>query len=309
MSTEDGPGIRTTVFFKGCGLHCAWCHNPESIAFHPEIQWFAGRCLGCRTCTTVCPQGALTLSENGLHINREKCDGCFLCSDACPANAIEPLGKNMTSQSLMAELLKDRAYYETSKGGVTLSGGEPTMQPDFAEEVLRALQAEGIHTALDTCGVSSRSSLQRLLPHVDLVLFDLKVMDSGLHQQFTRVRNEHILENLQMLADILRTQHNPPKLWIRTPLIPDATANEANLIAIGQYIQANLEGLVERWELCAFNNLCRDQYTRLDLTWAYADQPLFSADELAHWGQVARTSGVDPQIVFTTGATRVTEPA
>ena len=138
MSTEDGPGIRTTVFFKGCGLHCAWCHNPESIAFHPEIQWFSVRCLGCRTCVATCPQGALTLSESGLHIDRDKCDGCHLCTAACPANAIEPLGVSMTVDKLMTELLKDRAYYEKSGGGITLSGGEPSLHPEFSVMVSRA---------------------------------------------------------------------------------------------------------------------------------------------------------------------------
>jgi pyruvate formate lyase activating enzyme len=308
MSTEDGPGIRTTVFFKGCGLHCAWCHNPESIAFQPEIQWFSVRCLGCRTCITTCPQGALTLSESGLHIDRAKCDGCHLCTEACPANAIEPLGKSMTVDALMAELIKDRAYYEKSNGGITLSGGEPSLQPEFAEEVLKALKAQGIHTALDTCGLTKPENLQRLIPYVDLVLYDLKLIDAEQHQQYTRVRNEQISSNLQALADSFRVTIDAPKLWIRTPLIPNATASEENLTAIGRYIHANLDGLVERWELCAFNNLCRDQYKRLDLHWDYADELLFTAEELDHWGNIARSSGVNPSIISTTGATRVPEP-
>ena len=305
MSTEDGPGIRTTVFFKGCGLHCAWCHNPESISFKPEIQWFASRCLNCRTCLTSCPEYCLRMSDLGLQIDRTSCSGCFQCAEVCPANAIEPLGKRISIPDLMQELRKDLAYYQASGGGVTLSGGEPSMQLDFCEELLRNLQQEGISTALDTCGICSSAALQRLLPHVDLVLFDLKLMDHSLHKKFTGVGNTQILENLQLLAEVLQTQTPAPELWIRTPLIPGATATEENLSAIGRFLQENLAGLVTRWELCAFNNLCREQYKRLNLAWDYAELRLMSHEEVEHWGTIARNSGIRPEIVITSGATRV----
>ena len=223
----------------------------------------------------------------------------------CPAGAIEALGKIISAEELVAELIKDRAYYKSSGGGVTLSGGEPTFQPEFAQAVLRGLKEQGLSTALDTCGECSPRSLDRLLPYTDLVLYDLKLLDAEQHRAFTGQTNTLILENLLFLRDYF---HDPPgslELWIRTPLIPGATATQENLYALGGWIARNLEDRVARWELCAFNNLCRDQYTRLGLDWAYARTPLMSAEELACCEQAAKSSGVDPGIVHATGATRL----
>src|SRR5512140_1770864 len=132
LSTEDGPGIRTTVFFKGCPLHCAWCHNPESISTRMQTQWFSVRCLKCETCINACPNECLSMTADGLVIDRESCQACGTCTEACPSGALEALGKTIAVEALLAELLKDRTFYESSGGGVTLSGGEPTMQPDFS---------------------------------------------------------------------------------------------------------------------------------------------------------------------------------
>ena len=173
LSTEDGPGIRTTVFFKGCPLQCAWCHNPESLAYKPQVQWLENRCIDCRTCLEACPHGCLAKNGSGqVVIDRHRCDGCGDCTHACPSNALELLGRRTTAPELLAELLKDNTYYNTSGGGVTLSGGEPTFQASFTEELLQGLRRAGIHTALDTCGLCSRRTLERLLPWVDLFLFD-----------------------------------------------------------------------------------------------------------------------------------------
>jgi pyruvate formate lyase activating enzyme len=314
LSTEDGPGLRTTVFFKGCPLHCAWCHNPESIAIKPQTQWFAVRCLGCNTCLEACPNNCLTRTEAGLVIDRLRCQGSGACAEACPSGAIELLGKTMTVDELLSELLKDRAYFEVpafsggekSGGGVTLSGGEPTLQADFVEALLRGLKAQGISTALDTCGLCTPTTLDRLLPFTDLVLYDLKLYDTDLHRQFTGSPNRQILDNLLHLRDV---QHRQPfQLWIRTPLIPEATSTAENLSALGRFLADQLDGSLSRWELCAFNNLCRDQYTRLDLEWAYAQTPLMTADELARCEQIAKTSGINPEIVLATGVTRMVEP-
>jgi pyruvate formate lyase activating enzyme len=308
LSTEDGPGIRTTVFFKGCPLHCAWCHNPESISSALQTQWFSTRCIGCRTCVATCPNGCLSMTESGLVIDRNRCEACGKCVAACPSGAREMVGRIVTIEEGLAELLKDRTYYEKSGGGVTLSGGEPTLQPDFAEALLRGLKEQGISTALDTCGLCTTQSLDRLLPYTDLVLFDLKLMDSIAHREFTGVPNEQILDSLKYILDYIRRQDQPIDLWIRTPLIPGATSSEDNLSAIGRHLAGHLDGTVSRWELCAFNNLCRDQYTRLGLEWAYATTPLMTQDELSHCERIARASGFHPEFIIATGATCALEP-
>jgi len=309
LSTEDGPGIRTTVFFKGCPLQCAWCHNPESISGRMQTQWFAVRCIGCKTCVEACPNGCLTLLEDGIHIDRDRCQVCGTCAEACPSGVMEALGKTVSVDELLVELLKDRAYYEKSGGGVTLSGGEPTFQPEFTEALLHGLKEQGISTGLDTCGLTSKQVLARLLPYADLVLFDLKLIDETKHREFTGHSNARILENLLFIRDYIQEQGKPTQLWVRTPLIPGATDSEENLLGIGRFLTEHLNGMVSRWELCAFNNLCRDQYERLGLEWAFASTPLMTADELAHCEQVARSAYQQSEIVLATGATRIPEMA
>ncbi len=294
LSTEDGPGIRTTVFFKGCPLHCAWCHNPESISTRMQTQWFSVRCLKCETCINACPNGCLTMTADGLVIDRESCQACGTCTEACPSGALEALGKTITVEQLLAELLKDRAFYENSGGGVTLSGGEPSMQPDFSEALLRALKENGINTALDTCGVCSKQTLERLLPFIDLVLFDLKISDPQRHHELTGASNRQILENLTFIRDFRLAQRKQFEIWIRTPLIPGATDSDENILAIGQILAGSMDGMIARWELCAFNNLCRDQYARLGINWDYARTPLMTASELAHCKQTAEEFWFSP---------------
>jgi pyruvate formate lyase activating enzyme len=303
LSTEDGPGIRTTVFFKGCPLACAWCQNPESISPDPQLHWIENRCIDCETCIETCPNGCLSMQPEGIVIDRELCEGCGKCAEACPGNALELLGRRVDIDELLCELVKDRAFYEKSKGGVTASGGEPTMQADFVVALFARLKSTGIHTALDTCGLCSRKSLEKLLPVTDLVMYDLKDIDPTRHAVFTGRSNSHILDNLVYLGDVLRERYTQTKLWIRTPLIPGATACAENLLGLGAFIASNLNGAVQRWELCAFNNLCKDKYHRLGKVWTYEGVPLLSKDELATYEAVARRSGPDPTLVIATGAT------
>jgi pyruvate formate lyase activating enzyme len=305
MSTEDGPGIRTTVFFKGCSLHCAWCHNPESISPRVQIQWVGNRCLGCRTCLSVCPQGALSATPEGMTINRRLCDGCGKCAEECPSTAMELLGTLWDVDDLCRELIKDQVYFEKSGGGITLGGGEPTLQSPFATDLLKRLKERGIPTAVDTAGLCPWEALEGLLSYTDLILYDLKVMDSQKHNELTGVGNSLIQNNLLQVKRQMEKHGQPGELWIRTPIIPEATATEANIEAIGRFIQGQLNGMVGRWDLCAFNNLCRDKYLRLGLDWSFRDRPLLDRSFMERMVEVARNSGVDPQIVHWSGATRL----
>jgi pyruvate formate lyase activating enzyme len=304
LSTEDGPGIRSTVFFKKCPLACRWCHNPESISARQELQWFSTRCIGCHSCEEACTRGFIRMTGEGPRIDRSRCDVCGACAAACPSTALEILGRTVSMDALVQELVRDRAYYESSDGGVTLSGGEPMAQPAFTAALLRSLKDLGIPTAVDTCGFASMVNLARILPDTDLLLYDLKTVDPGMHRTFTGQTNEIILQNLLEIQAMRQGRNNGPRLWIRTPLIPGATATESNVRAIGSWLARHMDGVLERWELCAFNNLCRDKYRRLGIRWEYDETPLVSRAELDVLGAAARSSGIDPGLVTVTGAAR-----
>ncbi len=305
MSTEDGPGIRTTVFFKGCTLRCAWCHNPESISPKPELIWVGNRCIGCKTCLSVCPEKALSMTEQGIDINRSLCRVCGACAGECPGTALEVLGKTWHPNDLVEEVIKDRAYFEASGGGVTVSGGEPTLKSGFTGLFLKALREKGLHTALDTCGQCGQKALDRLLPYTVLVLYDLKLIDPEAHRRFTGYSNKRILQNVKYVADYIASHVQPQALWIRTPVIPGATATEDNIAGIGRFITQNLSGAVSRWELCAFNNLCRDKYSRLGKKWAFHDSDLLTEGGMQKMAETAKKSGVNPEIVSWSGSTRL----
>jgi pyruvate formate lyase activating enzyme len=305
MSTEDGPGIRTTVFLKGCSLACLWCHNPESLAMEPEIVWNEWKCIHCDGCNDVCEENALLRLGAEVCIERDLCTGGTACANACPATAIERIGTERDVDDLVAEVVRDRAFFEASGGGVTISGGEPGVQVRFVTAFLARLRALGIHTALDTCGMCSELAIDEMSADADLVLYDLKEIDSERHRAFTGRPNERILANLLELAARMRRDGRPRGLWIRTPLIPGATATEANIRGIGRFIADHLADVVARWELCAFNNLAADKYRRLGRVWDFENVELMSRDELAKLGAVASGSGVDSSIVVVTGPVRV----
>ncbi len=304
MSTEDGPGLRTTVFFKGCSLRCLWCHNPESLEMKPQLHWLDPRCIGCRLCLDICPNGALSFTEQGVVIDRGRCIGCGTCADECPSTALELLGRSWTVDALVAEVIKDASYFGDT-GGVTVSGGEAALQAPFVSAFLKELKSRGIHTALDTSGQCSRAYLDMLLPYTDLVLYDIKETDTARHRQFTGSGNETILENLLHVAGCIGTRVLPRELWIRTPVIPGSTDREETIAAIGAFIAGHISGSVARWELCAFNNLCRDKYRRLGMEWAFREAKLIDRETMERLAATARASGVNPDIVHWSGSTEV----
>lgn len=308
MSTEDGPGIRTTVFFKGCSLACRWCHNPESISAKPQIQWIRSSCIGCGICAETCPNKALAKTPRGMVIDRTLCTACGSCAGECPTTAMELLGKQWNVGDLAAELVKDRAYFEQSGGGVTLSGGEAALQHDFCLSLLKELRARGIQTALDTCGQVPEAALADLLPYLDILLYDLKEIDPQRHKKFTGTDNKKILANAVFAAHFKKSHPYPRKLWIRTPVIPGATDTVENIRGIGDFIETRLEGAVDRWELCAFNNLCRDKYKRLGLAWAFAHCDLPEKSQMEELARVA-ANRVPSSTVSWSGSTKMAKSA
>ena len=285
MSTEDGPGLRTTVFLKGCSLECIWCHNPESIKPGTEVLWYGVRCIGCRLCAAACPTGALAVSNKEILIDRKLCTGCGSCADICPSGALEKTGEIREAEELVSELLKDRVYFEKSGGGVTVSGGEPALQGEFTGEMLSMLKDAGVHTALDTCGMVKSEALSKLIPQTDLLLFDLKTADPREHRDFTGSDNGKIIENLK-LACCLDTP-----IWIRTPIIPGYTGTEENIKALGALIleadlPARTKGIM-KWELLAFNNLCADKYRRLGRKWHFEGTEVPQEKDMVRFANIA----------------------
>ncbi|MFX0023252.1 MAG: glycyl-radical enzyme activating protein [Candidatus Hermodarchaeota archaeon] len=290
MSTEDGPGIRTTVFFKQCPLRCAWCHNPESILKEPQLEWIKHKCIGCRSCIEICDLQAISFNEVGLQINRKICNSCGKCVEECPSTALHMFGEWWELEDLFYEVNKDKIYYLESKGGITVSGGEPTVQHEFVLEFLRKCKENGISTALDTCGYASRKIYEKLLPFVDLLLLDIKEIDNKKHKEFTGVANDLILENAVWFSNLI--EKNDKKMWIRTPIIPNFTGTDDNIKGIGEFIVNDLKNIPERWDLLAFNNLCTTKYERLNMDWPLESYPLLSEEDMTHFLQIAKSIGV-----------------
>lgn len=255
FAVHDGPGIRTTVFLKGCPLQCLWCHNPEGISREPQLVFTPQKCIGCGHCVEVCPEKAHRF-VNGQHlIIRERCVVCGTCVEGCYAGALQLAGRQATVEEVMGEVLRDRSFYEASNGGMTLSGGEPLAQYYFSRALLRAATAEGLHTALDTSGFAPWRRLEGLLRHTDLLLYDLKHMDRERHIALTGMSNGLILDNLRRLDAAGKV------IWVRLPLIPGQNDEESNYHALGQF----LSGLkhIERIEILRYHRLAESKYQRL----------------------------------------------
>jgi pyruvate formate lyase activating enzyme len=272
-SLDDGPGIRTTVFFKGCPLACAWCHNPEAIHSDPEIAFLEKDCIACGECMPVCEPGALGAGP-AVSFDRSRCDRCGACADVCPTDALKRVGRYWEIDELVPALLRDQPFYRNSGGGVTLSGGEATMFPRYVEELAKQLQAAGVHTLVETCGLFRLETFcDRLLPHLDLIYYDLKFMDSDLHERYTGRPNVVILRNLEALAERVRERILP-----RVPLIPGLTADLDNLRAIGAFLRRL--GFQEA-HLLPYNPLWAGKAASVGRTSEYQHEDWISRDEQA----------------------------
>lgn len=291
-SLDDGPGIRTVVFFKGCPLSCLWCHNPESKKAVQEIGFDAEACAGCDACLEICPENALS-RENRFFIDRERCTLCFACADHCPSGALSRVGRESTVEEIMALVLQDKPFFDASGGGVTLSGGEPTLYTAFASRLLQALKAEGVHTLIETCGDFDFSLFRRsILPWVDAVYFDLKLMDPQAHRRFCGKTNERILKNFEKLTQAVRD--GSVSLLPRAPLIPEITTPESNLLAMAGFLAST--GMREA-RLMPYNPLWFNKCEKIGEASPFRNETQMRAwlspERIAVCEAIFRTFGVD----------------
>ena len=255
---HDGPGIRTTVFLKGCPLKCWWCHNPEGISRAKNIMYFEYKCIHCKTCVHVCPVNAIVFEGDKQIINRAACTRCGVCAESCPTGALKIVGYEITVERLMKEIEKDILFYDRSGGGVTFSGGEPLFQPLFLREALKECKKKGVHTALDTSGYASPKVFKSLLDHVDLFLYDLKLLNDEEHQKYTGVSNKVIKKNLITLVEKDRGKD----IILRFPVIPGITDTEKNLNDLLSFV-SRLKGITEI-NILPFHDIS-EKYNRLGI--------------------------------------------
>lgn len=255
-SLHDGPGIRTTVFFKGCPLKCLWCHNPESINYKDDLMYQRNNCTLCKRCLNVCENDALKLQGGRIIIDKSKCKSCFSCVENCYFEALYKKGQDYTEDEILKEILKDEVFYEQSSGGVTFSGGEALMQDEFLLEVLKKCKEKNINTAIDTCGFVDFSKLQKTLNYCDIYLFDIKHMDSKIHKEITNVPNELILENLKKLSSL------KANINIRLPLIKDINDDDKNISKLIEFLKTiNFNKI----NILPYHKMGQDKYEKLNM--------------------------------------------
>lgn len=225
FAVHDGDGIRTTVFLKGCPLKCVWCHNPEGIDLKPQLAYYKHKCVSCGECVSACPSGAHDMSKEGHIFDRERCVSCGKCVDVCSSDALKFYGKEVSPEELLELLLEDKDFYESSNGGVTLSGGECLIHADFCAELLRLLKEHGIHTAVDTCGMVPKSALDKVVPYTDVFLYDIKAIDEDVHIKCTGHSNKLILENIKYLDTLGKN------IEVRIPYVPEYNDDQIDKIA------------------------------------------------------------------------------
>lgn len=279
-SIHDGPGIRTTVFLKGCPLSCIWCHNPESQAFGPELMLYKKRCIGCGKCAEACKYGALS--------DRSKCTSCGSCAEVCCSKARELAGRMMTAAEVMTHIDKDAIFYDESGGGVTFSGGEPLSQPEFLLELLRQCKEREYHTALDTSGYGAAETVKAVSGMTDLFLYDLKLMDEEKHLRYTGVSNKLILENLKLISRLGN------RIYIRIPLMPGINDDEGNIRETAELVRSTPG--VEQVNLLPYHDIAADKYGRLGRKSSFAEIPVPSEEHIKAASDVFLKYGVKVKI-------------
>lgn len=290
-SIHDGPGIRTTIFLKGCPLSCIWCANPEGQHFGIDLQFVARKCTGCQRCAAICSEGSAIAVPGGIQWNKAKCTECFRCVDACRAHAREACGCTYTVDELLEIVSRDGTYYRKSGGGVTLSGGEPLCQPEFAAALLHALRERGINTAIETCGYYPWHCMERAIGNLNTIFMDIKLMDAQEHERVTGKRNEQILENVTKTAQ--RIDPSWQKLIIRTPVIPGINDSEEHIQSIAQFVKSL--GTVSRYELLPYHNYGEAKWDRTKWTPTYPLKGLeaLSVDSIRPLKDIVAATGLE----------------
>jgi pyruvate formate lyase activating enzyme len=283
FAIHDGPGIRTTVFLKGCPLRCAWCHSPESQDPDPEFMPLPDRCIRCGACTGACPQHAVRPAADAATVTPAGCTMCGNCAGACPSGARELVGYRTSVDALVALLVRDRVFYDESGGGVTFSGGEPLLQPEFLIEAVDACRDSGLHVAVDTCGLGDTAALLDVARAANLFLFDLKIMDEDRHRAFTGASNARILYNLERLAAVHR------QVVVRFPLIPGVNDDDDNVRAMGAFL-ASLK--LTRIDVLPYHRAGLAKYHRLRRPYPLPDTQPPAADVRMHASRLLEECGL-----------------
>ena len=282
FSVHDGPGVRTTVFFKGCPLRCGWCHNPEGIEKHAQLQYRDELCIGCEVCA-VCPQGVHGFSGSQHSVDFSRCAGCGLCGSVCPSGAVRLMGQSLSPEEILTAALRDRAFYG-HQGGVTFSGGECTMQSAFLLEVLSLCRGARLHTAIDTCGFTSPDILDRVAERCDLILYDIKAVSPDIHRAGTGVDNARILQNYQRLMAQGR------RVWVRIPVIGGFNASEDEMTRMAAFLQANPGA--EQIELIPYHRLGMGKYAQLGLAAPQDERRSVTHDQMRSYFQLFHRLGL-----------------